>query len=255
MDSLFPINFRLKCESETNFPCDNPTLISNSENFSNRLLLTNSSSSTSSTSSFCLSSSSSTTVDSQLSKTINPSILINNPTHVPLPYSPAPSASSTSSSLSLSFDVNSTYLFNQFGQTSLPLINNLNRSEAKTNNFFRSNSYENFDFLTNNSLVNHNQQIINQNNFSAWNNYYYPSNSQISFNSSSNYNYNYGLKHDVSVGTDFLLSSQSYPNISNNMNFTKCINQKESFKLIEKIPIKKSRTKYTKDQVNTNFWT
>ncbi|CAF1016936.1 unnamed protein product, partial [Brachionus calyciflorus] len=147
--------------------------------------------------------------------------------------SPAPSATSTTSSLSLSLDINSAsyFLFNQRP----PIL---------------SESYENFSILTNPS----NDQLISQTSFITWSNTH--------------------VKQDVSVGTDFamnrdirykkdfdwmdgfkLSTSQCVrPQVYNYPNQV-CMSQgvkndKESFKLVEKIQPKKSRTKYTKEQID-----
>lgn len=145
--------------------------------------------------------------------------------------SPAPSATSTNSSLSLSIDINSTNLF-LFNSNSRPL---------------HSDSYENFGVFTNPC----NDQLMSQTNDMPY--------------------YTWGsVKQDVSVGTDFSVSRdmrykkdfdwmdglklngmpcvQRQSNLSHSSVMVK--NDKESFKLVEKIQPKKSRTKYTKEQID-----
>jgi hypothetical protein len=65
-------------------------------------------------------------------------------------------------------------------------------------------------------------------------------------------------KQDVSVGTDLSISRDMRFNSLNHNHATLINNSvnpklsKESFKLVEKMPPKKSRTKYSKEQVNAN---
>lgn len=150
--------------------------------------------------------------------------------------SPAPSATSTNSSLSLSIDMSSAnfLLLNPQSKTSLG-----------------SDSYDNYSLASN-----FNDQFIGQS-------------SQLS-------NWSTGVKQDVSVGTDLTIgrevrckkdfdwsnglkfSSADSSRISN-FGFTSPMikNDKESFKLVEKIQPKKSRTKYTKEQIDvleSTYW-
>ncbi|RNA36017.1 rhox homeobox family member 1 [Brachionus plicatilis] len=159
----------------------------------------------------------------------------NNPTNQPS-LSPAPSATSTNSSLSLSIDMNAAnfLLLNPQSKTSLG-----------------SDSYDSFCLTSN-----FNDQFIGQS-------------SQFS-------NWTSGVKQDVSVGTDLtigrevrckkdfdwsnglkfnLIDSSRIPNFGISNQIAK--NDKESFKLVEKIQPKKSRTKYTKEQIDvleSTYW-
>lgn len=150
--------------------------------------------------------------------------------------SPAPSATSTNSSLSLSLDMNAVnfLLLNPNSKTSL-----------------ESEDFDNFSIAS--SI---NEQFINQ-----------PS--QLT-------NWNSAVKQDVSVGTDLTMDRESkckknidwsnqfkFNSIDNNRMTNFAItsqiikNDKESFKLVEKIQPKKSRTKYTKEQIDvleSTYW-
>lgn len=162
-------------------------------------------------------------------------INFSNPSNQSSSLSPAPSATSTNSSLSLSIDMNA--------------VNFLRLPTSMT-----SMRTEDFDNLSISSSIN--DQFINQ--------------------SSQFTNWNSAVKQDVSVGTDLTMSRESkckknfdwsnefkFNSIDSNRNPNFAIsnqivkNDKESFKLVEKIQPKKSRTKYTKEQIDvleSTYW-